>query len=37
MTSTAYEAQIFPKKYYVNKVVFGTSTSVRRNIFAIGY
>ena len=37
MTSTAFESQIFPTKYYVNKVVFGSSTSVRRNIFAIGY
>ena len=37
MTDTAYQAQCMPKSYYINKVVFGGSTSVRRNVFAIGY
>ena len=37
MTSTAYEAQIFPQKYEYNKIVFGNTTSVKRRVFAIGY
>ena len=37
MTNNAYEAQVFPSRYYTGYVEFGGITSVKRRVIAIGY
>lgn len=35
MTNNAYEAQIFPSRYYRGYIEFGGVTSIKRRVFAI--